>query len=472
MAANGNICLPVPGEPQSYWQHEGRKDNRNSNAVLEPNPLPSQCHVVIVGGGYAGIATAYHLLSSEGPPLQVVLIEARQPCSGATGRNGGHLRPDYFLSAAANASKYDAAKAAEVVQFEVSHLAAIRDLIQAERIDCDYSESTSLQVFTTSEQATMARKKYESLMQEPELREILLRHVTLYTDEDAAHKSGVRGAKGHVATPAAQLSSYKLFTALLNRCLDLGLRLKTDTAVVSVEESSCGKQVVKTATAGAVEASKVVIATNAYTASILPDYASSIIPCKGLVCHIASRDDRVLPRLPTSSLALMQTNAGSNARGYSYLLQRADSTIVVGGAHHMYDDEDPGSWYNTVDDRGSIAPVQRYFEDDFMQRMFVGWEDSQAYVKRSWSGIMGYSTDALPHVGEVPDRKGLFVLAGFHGHGMPVLYLTAKGIADMIRHGQVFEDTELPSLYKTTRSRLESTTNVILAGRGMQAACK
>lgn len=71
---------------------------------------------------------------------------------------------------------------------------------------------------------------------------------------------------------------------------------------------------------------------------------------------------------------------------------------------------------------------------------------------------MGYSADSAPHVGEVPSRPGQYISAGFTGHGMPVIFLTSKGLAEMILEGKKFEETEtrVPRIYKTTAERLEA----------------
>ena len=36
---------------------------------------------------------------------------------------------------------------------------------------------------------------------------------------------------------------------------------------------------------------------------------------------------------------------------------------------------------------------------------------------QEWTGIMGYTADMHPLVGEAPGQEGLWICAGFHGHG-------------------------------------------------------
>jgi len=76
--------------------------------------------------------------------------------------------------------------------------------------------------------------------------------------------------------------------------------------------------------------------------------------------------------------------------------------------------------------------------------------------------VMGYSSDGLPHVGQVPGKDHQYILAGFTGHGMPQIFLAAEGIAKMVVNGLSFEDTGLPRLFKTTSTRIENGQSNIL----------
>lgn len=72
---------------------------------------------------------------------------------------------------------------------------------------------------------------------------------------------------------------------------------------------------------------------------------------------------------------------------------------------------------------------------------------------------MGHSSDHVPHVGEVPGKPGQFIMGGFTGHGMPVIFLAGRGMADMVAKGVAFEDSGLPRLYKTTKGRLSAESS-------------
>ena len=66
---------------------------------------------------------------------------------------------------------------------------------------------------------------------------------------------------------------------------------------------------------------------------------------------------------------------------------------------------------------------------------------------------MGYSDDGFPYVGAVRDKAGQYVCAGFSGHGMPQIFLSAKAIAEMVVSGATAKEAGLPSPYWTSPER-------------------
>jgi glycerol-3-phosphate dehydrogenase len=78
---------PFPSKTStlSFW----RTELDDIDELRTSEDLPTECDVVIVGSGFSGASVAYHLLADEpDPPFSVTMLEARQVCSGATGRNG------------------------------------------------------------------------------------------------------------------------------------------------------------------------------------------------------------------------------------------------------------------------------------------------------------------------------------------------------------------------------------------------
>lgn len=69
---------------------------------------------------------------------------------------------------------------------------------------------------------------------------------------------------------------------------------------------------------------------------------------------------------------------------------------------------------------------------------------------------MGYSSDGFPHVGSVPNKPGQYICAGFSGHGMPQVFLSAKALAEMIVENKAVEQVDLPQVYRSTQERLDS----------------
>lgn len=76
--------------------------------------------LVIIGSGYSGVATAYWLMTGPNPPKSIVMLEAREICSGATGRNGGFCRPDVYRGYAGYKRIFGREQAMKILEQEMA----------------------------------------------------------------------------------------------------------------------------------------------------------------------------------------------------------------------------------------------------------------------------------------------------------------------------------------------------------------
>ncbi len=153
----------------------------------------------------------------------------------------------------------------------------------------------------------------------------------------------------------------------------------------------------------------VIFATNAYTAGLLPEYATKIVPSKGICCRIVIPPSSAYPPL-TNTHVLRLPNGG-----FDYLVPRKDGSIILGGARTTFFN-DHKNWYNNTDDSTLIASAASYF-DNYMQIHFHGWEDSEAQVDQIWTGILGYTSDEPPALERFLDGKGVLSRRGLRAMG-------------------------------------------------------
>lgn len=152
--------LPVPNPVPSFWLKEPQEldDHRTT-----PD-LPTACDVLIVGSGYAGTATAYHIIKDNPNPPSIVILEARKAASGATGRNGGHVKPDTYFNVPKYTNLYGPEMAAKLAAFESSQVLAVKALVEREQIDCDFHLTRTFDVYLDAQNAKDTEAAYRELV--------------------------------------------------------------------------------------------------------------------------------------------------------------------------------------------------------------------------------------------------------------------------------------------------------------------
>lgn len=190
--------------------------------------------------------------------------------------------------------------------------------------------------------------------------------------------AGVRGALSCLTYDAARVWPYKLVAHLLEKVVSRGVHLHTLTPVSSVSRAPADKNdhrwVVNTAR-GSVKANTVVYATNGYTSALVPEMKDKIVPVRGMVARLAGKD---APKLKDSYLMRFSEHE------YDYMIPRPDGSIILGGARRDFF-KDLGEWFDVTDDSKLMEGARGYF-DGYMQRHFLGWENSGVHTEEIWTG--------------------------------------------------------------------------------------
>lgn len=137
----------------------------------------------------------------------MLLLEARDICGGATGRNGGQLRPHLYSRYTPWAARFGPDVAHEVIAHENAHFAAFKELFESEGI----AEEVCFKLGETFD-AAMSVEAWDRLksnleqMQKDHPESEIAKSCRLIEDaKEAEEYTQMRGAVGAVVHPAGQV---------------------------------------------------------------------------------------------------------------------------------------------------------------------------------------------------------------------------------------------------------------------------
>ena len=438
--------LPRARPTASFWQESPSKVASHRST----SDLPSTASVIIIGSGITGTSIAYKLLSQADSP-SILMLEARGACSGATGRNGGHTKAASYRAFIDNVIVLGEEEAAKIVRFEYDCIKAVHAFSRTHNIACDSWEGDTVDIIYDEGQWNKAQEAVKRIRKALGPDDPAARY-TFWTAGEAEKKFLCRGAMGAVTYEAGSLSAYKFVSGMLELCLDKGLNLQTQTAATCIKKEDHFWNV-ETAR-GTVQAEKVILATNGYTAQLLPALQGTIVPLRG---HVTAQ--RPGSGIPKDGLATTYSFIYDD--GYEYMITRPPGStnahdIIIGGG--LTKTGSKGLFeFGTTDDSTCDPVITNYLENctaDFYDG-FWGDDDPKGRTYMAWSGIMGYSVDGFPLVGQVPDEEGLFIAASFQGSGMVLSFSCAAALLDLITgHNEEELDRRFPTSFRFTKARL------------------
>ncbi|KAJ0328453.1 hypothetical protein COL922a_013207 [Colletotrichum nupharicola] len=458
--------LPVSDPSISYWQLPPLDGIANHQS----QDLPTEADVVIIGSGMSGTSIAWHLLKDNATnPLRIAMIEARQACSGATGRNGGHIRPSSYSEYAGAKQSVSQAEAAKITRLRSAHvdalISAANSLPEEGRIAAEARVVDSIDAFFDEKEWKTALEQVEVLKREvPDVGN----EWTAFEKEEARNISLLSETVGILTGTtkvAGAIWPYRFITHALKALLNdyPGFSLDTNTAAMNVSSSigssDFGYEV--TTSRGKILAKHVVYATNAWTPHFVPGLQGLI---RGGRLHMSAQlGGSGLPKAGswpsyTGNGSLPGGRAWSLFRnGLDYIVQMPrNGELMFGGG---IEGDKPGTTFPSDSGPPSHTAVSylngalpNYFGYDTWGSERTDFpETSDANVwrgrtKRVWVGIEGSSSDSRPFVGRLPETAtkrpaknatsgGEWVSAAFDGEGMCFAWLCGRALSEMIKAG-------------------------------------
>jgi glycine/D-amino acid oxidase-like deaminating enzyme len=351
-----------------------------------PLEQDASADVAVVGAGVAGVATAYHL---AGGGAKVVVVDARAVAEAASGRNAGFLLAGVAENFVAARRRYGADRALRIWRFTRHNQEVVRDVVGREGIACDLAWNGSSQIAGDDDEWNEVRESAGLLRKESVRVHLSADERTAVYEEDGEFNP-VRYVRGLARAAAAR-----------------GARIHGGTRAIAVTSADVQTE------RGRIRAGAVVICVNAYSQHLVP---LRVRPVRGQMLATAPVGRRVFERPAYAN------------RGYRYWRQRSDGSLLVGGWRDTAADEEVGEEERTT------PRIQQQLERFLRERC------ADAKVTHRWAGTMGFSHDALPYVGLL--STGVFVNAGFTGHGMAFATATGELVADIVR-GEKRSETDL-----------------------------
>ena len=402
--------------PLSYW-HDSLAPGDDGT----PRPTlggDTDADVVIVGAGFTGLWTAYHLLGAD-PSLRVVVLERETAGFGASGRNGGWCVAEPSGPAPALERLRGAGAAAVMARAMQGAVDDVGSVVTQEQIDCGWAKGGALIVARNRGQLARLRDRQA------------LAEKYGYGDastmlDGAATKAIVRleGAIGAQMTPhAAAVHPARLARGLAGAVERRQGLICEQTTVRSIDERKVHTD------RGTVRAEVVVRATEAYSVSIR-GYERAILPLGNQVVASEPIDDGTWEELGLARRELFEI--ALNMVGYGQ--RTADGRIVFGGL------SGPTWWGSRIPpspmrDRRIERRLERTLREVFPPLRDIGFT-------HHWGGVLGVPRDLLPGVGY--DRStGAAWAGGYFGQGVASANLAGRTLADLIG-GVDSEAAQLP----------------------------
>jgi len=379
----------------SYYDATARREQ-----VFPALAGDTSCDVAVVGGGLAGLSAAIDLRRRG---FDVVLLEAREVGSGASGRNGGQAIHGLACDQETIERQLGLDLARRVWDMSIEALDLLRQDIREHGIDCDWRDGyLALATSARKGRALQAwAQRTETVYRYP------LQHI------------GPGEIRGWIASPvyhsgvhdprSGHLHPLKYTLGLARAAAAAGVRLHEQTPVTALTTGA--RPALRTA-AGVVHARQVLLAGNVYLRDLAPSIQARIMPVGTYIACSEALEPQLADSLIPSRAAACDTNFVLD-----YFRTTNDQRLLYGGRVS----------YSTLTPANLSGTLRRRMVRTFPQL-------AHARVEYAWGGFVDISMNRAPDFGRLPAAGNaasqVYYLQGFSGHGLALAGLAGRLVAE------------------------------------------
>ena len=381
----------------SYWLREA--------LAAEPgDPCPplrgdARADVLVVGGGFTGLWTAW-FLTERAPGVEVVLVEAGVCGSGASGRNGGFIG-SWWDEIDGWAARYGDRAALAAGRLSEESLDAIGTWTAANGMDAWYRPARYLEVASSPAQEGAWRTAVEACRR--------LGVPNAYRELSPAQVQAVCRSPafgGGAEMRGATVQPARLARGLRRVLLERGVRIHEHTPATAIRR---GRPVVVDTPNGRVRAGRAVVGTNAWAAS-WPGLRRSLVVRGSYILLTAPAPERLAELGWDGGECICDLRTALH-----YFRTTPDGRIAFGGVGRAL-----GTRVGPGYDHDDVS--LRWVAEGF-RRLFPSFRDVP--IEEGWGGAVDVSPTRHPWFWTDP-RGTVHHGAGYSGHGVGQAHLGGR----------------------------------------------
>jgi glycine/D-amino acid oxidase-like deaminating enzyme len=354
--------------------------------------------VCIVGGGFAGLSTAVHLAERG---IRALVLEAREPGWGASGRNGGQVIPGLKYDPDEIVAMFGAERGQRLIEFAGGTADIVFQLIEKHRMDVPRTRNGWIQGAHTAAAVELVRSRAEQWSR--------LGAPVQFLDKPTADRllGTDKYLGGWLDRRGGAIQPLSYARGLAKAALDAGARIHGETPATRLVRAGA-RWSVQTGRGATVTADRVVICTNGYTGELWPKLRQTAIAVNSYQVATEPLGDNLQRSVLPEGQVLSDTR-----QLLLYFRRDHQGRLIMGGRGPFREPKGEGDWAHLV---------------RVIQKMFP--QLAGVPIAFRWCGRIAVTRDHLPHLHE--PAPGLLIDMGCQGRGIGLQTAVGKAMAEYI----------------------------------------